>query len=227
MGLTVIVLTLCAMVIATATATAAPAASNCPAGSTYNKATKLCEREPSIVCPTGSAYNPETGLCHADATPRTCPEGYNYDSGRDTCTAAPTEATCPVGDSYDPARNVCVTPPITECVEGVPVSPGVCQDPVTGEPGLGRLACPEGYTYQDGLACEAPAGGSCPDGEAAQEDGSCYASPTGGTCDPGLSFDPSRSACVAVAQFACPQYYEYNARTAKCQTSPTKGNKKT
>jgi nitrite reductase/ring-hydroxylating ferredoxin subunit len=205
-GLTVIALTLCAMVVGTGAASAA--GPTCPEGSTYNKATKLCERNPSVVCPSGSTYDPSSGLCTAPPTSSspTCPQGYSYNPDARRCYASPQDS-CPEGFSPDPAY------------------PGWCYQ-AHPEP----ITCPEGsegvVDPVEGYICVAPAARTCPEGGTLTEGGECVADPeTSATCGEGLSYDPTREACVAVPQYSCPQGYGYNTLTGKCQTAPTKATK--
>lgn len=161
-GLTVIALTLCAMVVGTATASAAP---TCPEGSTYNKETKQCERLPTAVCPAGSSYDPATGVCGVPVT-RSCESGATYNSTTQRCETPlcppgayvgainETEgscrepvygsvysASCPSGYTLDQSSGQCYQPASESCAEGQTKSGDVC---ILGVP---QFACPQGYGY--------------------------------------------------------------------------------
>ena len=87
----IIALALGAMAIGSATASAA--GPSCPAGSTYNKQTKMCERSPTVVCPSGASYEPASGLC-TKAPGRSCGDGMTYNAEMGTCEGS---KVCPEG----------------------------------------------------------------------------------------------------------------------------------
>ena len=187
----------CAVALGATSSATAASASPCPDGATYNKATKQCETSAITYCPPGSDYDPATGLCTAPAT-YNCP-----DAGLDPVTYNSSTGNCETPVCYHDGR--AETGEYQGQQEGTGFA--ICQ--FEGDEGPTTLTCPPGDTYtldpETGM-CTAPAEGP-PE------------------CAVG-SYDAERDVCVAgVAQFACPQHYQYNAQTGKCQTAPVKASK--
>lgn len=166
-GLVVLAFTICAMALGGSTATAAKI---CPEGSTYNNATKQCERPPTAECPADSAYDPATGMCTGSPAPGTecagsyaynaatgkceasaCPSGYVYFgvAGQDTCATAGGQVapSCPAasdGQTVSRSGGTCsyTPPPGTTCGPALTYDAGSGQ--CVAEP---QFTCPQGYDH--------------------------------------------------------------------------------
>lgn len=142
--LTIIALSLGAMLIGSPTASAA---GSCPEGSTYNKQTKMCERSPTVVCPSGASYDPASGLC-TKAPERTCAEDLTYNPETGMCEGP---KVCPEGAFPIPtAISDCMVHPTGE------VKPRVCPSGTTDADGDGVCSgAPNGATCEAGLSYDA------------------------------------------------------------------------
>lgn len=176
--LTIIALSLGAMLIASPTASAA--GPSCPAGSTYNKQTKMCERSPTVVCPSGASYDPASGLC-TKAPGRTCGDGLTYNPETGDCEGP---KVCPEG--YEE-----IMPGIDDCMARLTghVQPKVCPSGTTDADGDGVCSgAPTGATCEAGMSydagrdqCIAVAQYACPQGYGiSPSTGNCQTLPTKG-----------------------------------------------
>ena len=157
------------------------------------------------TCPSGSTYNKATKQCETSAIVY-CPAGSAYDPATGLCTAAPTR-NCASPGEYNSTTGRCEAPVCGSDEFHSDINPVDANCRVGGPDGyLEARQCPEGYTLQ------------------MFSGGVCWAEPES-ACTVG-SYDADRDVCVAgVAQFACPQYYRYDAQSGKCQTPPLKATK--
>ena len=72
----------------------------CPAGTTFNPGTLLCEDDP--ICPPNSVFNPDTDLCEA---PPTCTVGELSPDGTSCIQEA--NQVCPDGTSDNNGDGIC------------------------------------------------------------------------------------------------------------------------
>lgn len=210
----VVLVALAAMATAVpGTASAAPptttASKPCPAGATFDKATKQCVVAPTYSCPQGmtlegtTCWRPITLVC----SPGTTLEG-------ETCVAAAVPG-CPSGGSLD--GETCVTAPTRSCPAGTVRREDVCVTPATS------ATCREGYAYNGAtgfceteltcgfltVECEGYFPGeppACPEGTirtatrfegypAFRNYSTCAAPPLTATCPSGTTYDTGLGGC--------------------------------
>lgn len=105
---------------------------SCPAGTTFNAATNVCEA--TIACPPDTSYDATLKVCTYTPPVQTqCAEGFSYNAATDQCVLSSPASQCTAGTTYNTATGKCEAP--------VAPSDGTT---VTADPSIPDVVTPSG-----------------------------------------------------------------------------------
>jgi len=201
----VVLSTLFLIPLASTNAFAVPVPPACPAGTSFNPTTDMCEgaaTSSAPICPAGTSFNPSTDLCDSNFFPPTCSSG-TYSTVSNDCISgiifvSHSPASCPAGTILNVDLDLCIS-----SSSSVPL-------------------CTIGtYSFASGdcvfLSSHFPA--SCPSGTfLSPSTGLCEEPPT---CPFGTSFNPTTDMCEGAATSSapiCPAGTSFNPSTDLCES---------